>query len=289
MDVLQPDVNAFFNRVDRNHPGLFSPDDKAQIVSKLRIIKVREFKEHIDKCVRWLRQNLAGRSYGIITVPASKNKAKSSTWLGAVAARGIGYPPAMIIDPDYTIDSDNLTEYIKYINKTARRLGVHDWIYLDDGAYSGNQLLRIFEDELLFASYHNQVEGRVWVAIAFCAPGGRSTLNNITNRNHTAVYCPGSMDAMENIFPKDLMNRILKVNASQCRPGPRGRTLTMMPHKIGNDRSFGIFYNNTPLVRNTHIAPPYKKSLKRPANDRSTKSKNRRTQISKQRTPTINS
>lgn len=284
-NLVDPHINAFFEHVDRTKPGVLLPGDKAFIRSKVRIVSVREFKDHIAKCMQWLKQNVNGRPYGIIMV----SDLKSSTWLAAVAAREMGYPPMMLVDSLHERDFEfyanerpenqdaHLRQYIRYIDRTAKTLGVRDWIYLDDGVYSGSQISRVlgplFTDEEYFKK-KEYVKGKVWVAAAFCGPEGREVLDLLTNKkkNKITYYCAGHMESIKNMMPPDMAKRLSKLNNNGWHPG---RTLTIMPYKVPNHFSFGFFHAGKPLVPNTLAMPPYKR-LKRKRPSESTGTTRRR-------------
>ena len=114
----------------------------------------------------WLGSSLGGRPYALIMEPHDETRRapfRGTHWLAHKVVRGIGYAPTMFISKDM-VDPLRI--------RPAYNKGVRDFVFFDDGTYSGEyvmQIIRTFNDVTLYLK-----DVRLHLATGFASPKARA-------------------------------------------------------------------------------------------------------------------
>lgn len=254
---LKRNVNAFA----KEHS--LSNNYAKSIFNSTNIVTAQKFKNNIYECLEWLHRNLGTNAYGIVLGDLSGVRAKSNLWLAHLIETFMNRGASIYLD-NFTANMD--------IVKDGILSSIHTWVYLDDGVYSGDQL----NEELKYLDERgiwNFGENTLLVAAAFAT----HRLDEVENecprlKGHLKcnVYAASSMN-----FTEELINTIsnLYENSPVGESFRVGATLTIMPHKVPDQWSFGLKRrgkylqtnnNNHGIVPEHRIPVPYKQyTLKR--------------------------
>lgn len=251
---LRKNVEAFAK-------GFLDAEHVKKITNATRIVTTAEFKDRLTKCLVWLKENIGQRPYGIIlgrpltTTPLGmgnwiKNRiGKSALWLAHLIEEHVGRPAALYLD--------HTTTGMSGARQFIEERDIHTWCFLDDGIYSGKQV----REYVGFIDRH-----RIWddgrhtllIAAAFATAQLGQVFRHPSHVRFPTVkvFTGERMDSLHDVFNVSQHN--IHGRPIVDRLDNTGATLTIMPHKVPDEVSFGFTSNDKVLVPEDRIKVPYK-------------------------------
>ena len=197
-----------------------------------------EVKQALANSATWLHSSLGGRQYALILETHNpRSQYRGTHWLAHKAIEGIGHAPATFLSKDMLVDPLRVLP--------AYKKGVRDFVFFDDGTYSGQFVLQIIRPFYKLAEHFANI--RLFVATGFASPVARTlvaTAQKASARpNAVKFYSPQTMKTVGDFI-------------ATLPPNRRGRLSRLMMAREDD------FYEAEDAVKNAHRrslpSPTYK-------------------------------
>jgi hypothetical protein len=215
-----------------------SPHGREVLYKSLDIKTKTEFLENMNKVVAWLQRGIKTRPYALLVEIKIKNpdEIKSSAWLAGPVVRRFGRSPTLIIPIEITPSHKKVSEAIQ--------LGIRDFVFVDDAMYSGLQATCIMSGmykRLNNLGLDKTERPRLWIAAAFSSNYSTRRISQkykqlgirqLYSPMHLRVYSPGIL-----YTPK--IPSIVRRELDVLIQNNVGTTMSILPYKVPNHKSFG--------------------------------------------------
>jgi hypothetical protein len=228
---------------------------RPHILKSVTFVTPEEFKTHFEDCVRQVRDAIGSRKYGLLLGVTkrvrvigdtinnmTRVRVKSTQAFAHVVESVMGRPASV-----YVSERHNLHNF--------PNSGVRDWIWFDDGVYSGQQFYSSFIDA------YADLPGRIHVIAPYATDKLLEGIDELRRSGRPrsaefATVCTKvQMPKMSNTIQK-LFYRYPRRASSNATPPPpledggitNGASTYVMPHKVPDHMSFAYYryYNKPP-------------------------------------------
>ena len=196
------------------------------------MVTAADFKRAVAEGVAWLRKTVAPGTRYALNVEAGDPDPRGTEWLASQVVRALGKP-------------------VRFDAKSAIEHGARTVVFFDDAVYSGSQMYHELGDLRRYAARRGLRGLRVVVCVAYATSRGMEVIEDAANDLRTAghavdVFAARPLRQAANVLSPAALGEI------QGAYGFLAPTLTIMPHKIPDEMSFG-FGNDEPTSLGRHL------------------------------------
>ena len=211
----------------------------------MTFVSPEEFKTHFEDCVRQVRDAIGSRKYGLLLGDTTylrvigdtinhttRNMVKSTQAFAHVVESVMGRPASVYV-------SDEVQHH------NFRNSGIGDWIWFDDGVYSGDQFYNGFH------AVYNNLPGRIHIVAPYATDRLLRMIDTLRHERRThaefATVCTKvSMPKLSNTFQKLFYRYPRRASSNATPPPPLDDSYNLnphastyvMPHKVPDGMSF---------------------------------------------------
>lgn len=223
-------------------PSALTNDNVRALARGVNYKSAREVRKAIQMATMWLRSAIRQKRYAVL-IQAFRGTTKSSHWMAAKLARGVGRLPSAVVP--YNAVEEALTRF-----RLALHQGVRTFVALEDGSYSGSDLVNIVTAFGQLVKQSGNVGGDdavLYVAVGFASQRARSQVARAIAttgipRRQIHFYAPKGMTSVRDFVQaqtggtRNRLSRLLHDNME------KNKAMTIMAHKVPNSVSVPNFF-----------------------------------------------